>query len=99
MVVGRSRRSETRSPKHERTAATLIAGATYLMKIVDLKTFRVRPRWIFLRVDTDEGIVGWGEPGAEARVGAVEAAVDELRDYLVGQNPLAVERIWQTLTT
>ena len=69
------------------------------MKIVDLQTFRVRPRWLFLRVQTDEGIVGWGEPGAEARVGAVEAAIGELRDRLVGQNPLAIERIWRTLTS
>jgi galactonate dehydratase len=69
------------------------------MKIVDLQTFRVRPRWLFLRVQTDDGIVGWGEPGAEARVGAVEAAVSELRDLLVGQDPLAVERIWQTLAS
>jgi galactonate dehydratase len=69
------------------------------MKIVDIQTFRVRPRWLFLRVQTDEGIVGWGEPGGEARVGAVEAAIGELRDRLVGQNPLAIERIWQTLTS
>ncbi len=69
------------------------------MKIVDVQTFRVRPRWLFLRVQTDEGIVGWGEPGAEARVGAVEAAIGQLRDVLLGQDPLAVERIWQALTT
>jgi galactonate dehydratase len=68
------------------------------MKIVDLQTYRVRPRWLFLRIQTDEGVVGWGEPGAEARVGAVEAAVAELRGLLVGRDPLAIERIWQTLT-
>jgi galactonate dehydratase len=69
------------------------------MKIVDLRTFRVRPRWLFLRVRTDEGIVGWGEPGGEARVGAVEAAMGDLRHMLVGQNPLERERLWQMLTS
>lgn len=69
------------------------------MKIVALQTFRIRPRWLFLRLETDEGIVGWGEPGGEARVGAVEAAIGELRDLVIGQDPLAIERIWQTLTS
>ena len=68
------------------------------MKIADLTTFRVRPRWMFLRVRTDEGLVGWGEPGAEARVGAVEAALAELRPHLIGRNPLAIEDVWQALT-
>jgi galactonate dehydratase len=68
------------------------------MKITKLTTFRIRPRWLFLRVDTDEGIVGWGEPGGEARVSGVEAAVHELADYLVGENPLAIERLWQVLS-
>ena len=69
------------------------------MKIVDLQTFRVPPRWLFLRVQTDDGIVGWGEPGGEARIGAVEAAIGDLQELLVGRNPLEVERIWQSLTS
>src|SRR5439155_17374378 len=68
------------------------------MKITRLATFRIRPRWLFLRVDTDEGIVGWGEPGGEARVNAVEAAIHELADYLVDQNPLKITRLWEVLT-
>ena len=68
------------------------------MKITRLATFRIRPRWLFLRVDTDEGIVGWGEPGGEARVNAVEAAIHELADYLVDQNPLEITRLWEVLT-
>src|SRR6185312_1591344 len=69
------------------------------MKVTRLATFRIRPRWLFLRVDTDEGIVGWGEPGGEARIDAVEAAVHELADYVVGENPLEITRLWQVLTT
>lgn len=32
------------------------------MKITKLSTFIVPPRWCFLKIETDEGIVGWGEP-------------------------------------
>jgi galactonate dehydratase len=32
------------------------------MKIVSLTTYRVAPRWMFLKVETDEGVTGWGEP-------------------------------------
>src|SRR5438445_4856909 len=63
-----------------------------------LATCRIRPSWLFRRVDTDEGSVGWGEPGGEARVNAVEAAIHELTDYLVDQNPLEITRLWEVLT-
>ncbi len=67
------------------------------MKITSLSTYRIPPRWLFLRIQTDEGIVGWGEPGGEAHCAAVEAAVQELADYLIGEDPLAIERHWQML--
>ena len=57
------------------------------MKITKLTTFIVPPRWCFLRIDTDEGIAGWGEPVLEGRAHTVAAAVDELADYLVGKDP------------
>ncbi|MGW2303968.1 galactonate dehydratase [Streptomyces sp. NPDC001809] len=68
------------------------------MKITSLRTYLVAPRWCFLRVDTDEGITGWGEPVVEGRAHTVAAAVDELSDYLVGQDPLRIEDHWQVLT-
>jgi hypothetical protein len=43
-----------------------------------LTTFIVPPRWLFLKIETDEGIVGWGEPVVEGRALTVEAAVKEL---------------------
>src|SRR5207237_8689430 len=52
------------------------------VKITSLATFRIRPRWLFLRIDTDEGIVGWGEPGGEARGNAAEAGGHERADEL-----------------
>ncbi|MGW9452777.1 galactonate dehydratase [Streptomyces sp. NPDC055632] len=68
------------------------------MKITSLRTYLVAPRWCFLRVDTDEGITGWGEPVVEGRAHTVAAAVDELSEYLVGQDPLRIEDHWQVLT-
>ena len=32
------------------------------MKIVQLSTYHAAPRWLFLKIETDEGITGWGEP-------------------------------------
>ncbi|GGY78417.1 galactonate dehydratase [Streptomyces omiyaensis] len=68
------------------------------MKITSLRTYLVAPRWCFLRIDTDEGITGWGEPVVEGRAHTVAAAVDELSDYLIGQDPMRIEDHWQVLT-
>lgn len=68
------------------------------MRITRLTTYQVPPRWVFLRVDTDEGVVGWGEPVVEGRADTVRAAVDELSDYLVGEDPARIEDHWQVLT-
>ncbi|MFB8277544.1 galactonate dehydratase [Nocardia colli] len=68
------------------------------MKITALTTYLVAPRWCFLRIDTDEGITGWGEPVIEGRAHTVAAAVDELADYLIGKDPMSIEAHWQVLT-
>ncbi|APL61921.1 hypothetical protein LL12F53_29160 [Escherichia coli] len=57
------------------------------MKITKITTYRLPPRWMFLKIETDEGVVGWGEPVIEGRARTVEAAVHELGDYLIGQDP------------
>jgi galactonate dehydratase len=68
-----------------------------LMKITGLTTFLVPPRWLFLKIDTDAGISGWGEPVLEGRAGTVAAMVDELADYLVGKDPSPIEDHWTVL--
>jgi galactonate dehydratase len=68
------------------------------MKITDLQTFLVPPRWLFLRISTDEGITGWGEPVVEGRAETVRAAVGEIGEVLIGQDPLRIEDHWQELT-
>ena len=67
------------------------------MKVTGFETFVVPPRWMFLKIETDEGVVGWGEPVLEGRAHTVETAVHELMDYVVGKDPRNVEDIWQTL--
>ena len=67
------------------------------MKITRLTTFQVPPRWLFLRIDTDAGICGWGEPIVEGRAHTVAAAVEELADYLVGKDPRHIEDLWNVM--
>ena len=67
------------------------------MKITRLTTFIVPPRWCFLKIETDEGIVGWGEPVLEGRAHTVAAAVEELGDYLIGKDPRHIEDHWTVL--
>jgi galactonate dehydratase len=68
------------------------------LKITEVQTFLVPPRWLFCRVGTDEGIVGWGEPVVEGRAETVRAAVGELTDLLLGRDPRRIEDLWQTMT-
>jgi galactonate dehydratase len=67
------------------------------MKITRLTTYRVAPRWMFLKIETDEGISGWGEPVVEGRARTVEAAVQELGETLIGKDPMRINDLWQTM--
>lgn len=67
------------------------------MRITGLKTWIVPPRWLFLKVETDEGIAGWGEPVLEGHARTLQAAVHELEDLLIGQDPARIEDIWQMI--
>ncbi|MCQ4311040.1 galactonate dehydratase [Pseudomonas stutzeri] len=67
------------------------------MKITRLTTLVVPPRWLFLKIETDEGVTGWGEPVVEGRAHSVAAAVEELADYLIGRDPRNVEDLWTVM--
>jgi len=67
------------------------------MKIAKLELFLVPPRWLFLKVTADNGLVGWGEPVVEGKAATVRTAVEEMSDYLIGQDPMRIEDIFQTL--
>ena len=70
------------------------------MKITDVKNY---PVWIgqrnqmLVKVETDEGIYGWGESGFSSRELAVSGMVDHFREFLVGRNPMQRGRIWQEM--
>ncbi|MFI6263696.1 galactonate dehydratase [Micromonospora sp. NPDC051006] len=68
------------------------------MRIERIETFLVPPRWLFCRVETDTGLVGWGEPVVEGRAEVVRTAVEVLAEYLLGEDPLRIEQHWQVLT-
>lgn len=67
------------------------------MKIESIETFVVPPRWCFVRIATDDGLVGWGEPVLEGRAATVAQAVDELSDYLMGADPFNIEDHWTVM--
>lgn len=67
------------------------------MKITRLDTFHVLPRWLFLRIETDAGVHGWGEPIVEGSARSVETVVHELGEHLVGRDPRRIEQLWQEM--
>lgn len=67
------------------------------MKIKSMELFKVPPRWLFLKITTESGLVGWGEPVIEGKADTVAAAVEEMKDYLIGRNAGDIEDIWQLL--
>lgn len=90
------------------TTASLTAGSETLfaqetpgpgepIRITRLETFLVRPRWLFLKVHTDAGITGLGEPILEGRARTCAEAVAEIEPYLVGQDARRVAHHWQAI--
>src|ERR687898_3280123 len=67
------------------------------LKITRLETFLVKPRWLFLKVHTDEGVVGPGEPILEGRALTCQTAVKELEPWLIGEDPTRVVHLWQSM--
>jgi galactonate dehydratase len=67
------------------------------LKVTKLETFLVKPRWLFVKVHTNAGIVGLGEPILEGRARTVAEAVKEVEPYLVGKDPRPVAHHWQAI--
>lgn len=68
------------------------------MEITGYELFEVPPRWVFLKLETDTGLVGWGEPIVEGHARTMKAIVGEILDnYLLGKDPLEIERHWQAM--
>ncbi|QQO09294.1 galactonate dehydratase [Breznakiella homolactica] len=67
------------------------------MKITKINLYTVPPRWLFLEMETDAGITGWGEPVIEGRAATVKAAVEEFIPLLIGADPRNIEDLWQAM--
>jgi galactonate dehydratase len=74
------------------------------MHVTDYELYEVAPRWQFLKLETGEGLVGWGEvyakwhyAGADT-VTASGAAVDQMMEkYVLGEDPTEIERLWERM--
>jgi galactonate dehydratase len=68
------------------------------VRAVDTLVVDARLRnWIFVKVTTDQDIVGWGEASLEWKTRAVAGAVEDLASLVVGEDPFRIEHLWQSL--
>ena len=67
------------------------------LKITKLETILVKPRWLFLKIHTNAGIIGLGEPLVEGRALTVATAIQEIAPYLIGKDPRPVAHHWQAI--
>lgn len=67
------------------------------MKIKDYELYQVPPRWLFLKIITDEGICGWGEPVIEGKAATVKTAVMELMEQIIGKDSSNIEGLWNQM--
>ncbi len=96
--------AQTKSKAHsEELVAPRVAGqgvtpkAKEIVKITKLETFLVKPRWLFLKIHTNAGVVGLGEPITEGRALTCIAAIKEIEPYLIGKDPRNVAHHWQAI--
>src|SRR4051812_49942863 len=80
-----------------------MAGVGSGVKITGLKVFGVsltrdsdRP-YVFVKLETNQGVVGWGEGTLEGKAAAVMSCVEDFREFLIGKDPLQVEHHWQSM--
>ena len=67
------------------------------MVITDVKTYYIRPRWMLVKISTDEGVVGWGEPTLEGKSTVVSEAINVFKQFLIGQDPMNIEHLYNVL--
>ncbi len=67
------------------------------LKITKLETFLVKPRWLFLKMHTDAGLIGLGEPIVEGRPKTCAEAIREMEPYLIGKDPRQIQHHWQAI--
>jgi len=81
----------------ERAGAQTPIGPGQKVRITRLDLYQVKPRWTFLEIHTEAGVVGLGEPIVESRGRTVMTAVREVENYLIGKDPRRVQHHWQAI--
>lgn len=74
-----------------------LSGERETIRITKLETFKVKPRFLFLKVHTDQGITGLGEPITEGRADTCAMAIKEMEPYLIGKDARRIIHHWQAL--
>lgn len=83
--------------------AAAFDGVGTKVRITGVKAFGVsltpdsdRP-YVFVKIETNQGVVGWGEGTLEGKAAAVMACVDDFKEFLIGADPMLVEHHWQSM--
>jgi galactonate dehydratase len=91
------------APPQNPLGADAFRGVGSRMKITGMKVFGVsltpdsdRP-FVFVKLETDGGVIGWGEGTLEGKAGAVMACMQDFRDFVIGSDPMQVEHHWQSM--
>lgn len=91
------------SPARNALGSDAFQGIGSRVKITNVKVFGVtlahdsdRP-YVFVKLDTDAGVAGWGEGTLEGKAGAVMACIGDFREFLIGADPMQVEHHWQSM--
>ena len=79
------------------------APVTSGVKVTGMKVYGVsltpdsdRP-YVFVKLETDKGVVGWGEGTLEGKAAAVIACIEDFREFVIGKDPMQVEHHWQSM--
>jgi galactonate dehydratase len=68
------------------------------MKVVGVSLNPTSDRpYVFVKIETNQGLVGWGEGTLEGKAGATMACIEDFRDFVIGADPMQVEHIWQSM--
>ncbi len=73
------------------------------VRVTRMKVFGVsltpdsdRP-YVFVKIETNQGVVGWGEATLEGKAAAVMACVEDFKEHIIGADPMMVEHLWQSM--
>src|SRR5215469_5273111 len=91
------------APQDSPAGTQAFSGVQSGLKITGMKVFGVsltptsdRP-YVFVKLETNQGLIGWGEGTLEGKAGAVMACINDFKDFLIGADPMQVEHIWQSM--